>query len=742
MTGTSTAAGTPQHLWLRSADPAGRRTAAEALAVPPVLAEVSAHRRLRGPYTAAGNLLREIVPDALLRCPDSVARHDVEILSASPELRAIVPASRETLTSLAVPAERTRFYSRLRTLRIAHGLTEFLADYLKALGDGPRTMVVQDLHHADPTDRELVAVLLRRMDPVVLTLVLTTGTEALTEPDTPVAVALSEAVGTHCRRLDRAAEPAPLPAEPARRFVEEDGTSDDPRLLAAYRSLAPDARALLHDTRRQVLELSGEPSLALGAIAWHAEHGSDPAGAGRKALMHALNYCMDMGFYHATVDYGSRGRALTTFADDPDAWWIFSTKMTTSYAALGIPDEALPIYAQARAATDSPSIHMQAAYATAMLYTRHLDEDHRDHVLARGWINQAIALARLHGAPKERAMQTAFNRNGLALIEVRDKRPLEALKLLDESIALLDEALDPGEQGLHRSVLRYNRAQVHNAIGRYPEALADYAAVIELDPNYAEYWFDRGTIRRKADQLELALADFEQAIKLSPPFPEAYYNRADVRAELGDLAGAVADFGYVLELDPAFTDAHLNRASLLAELGDPAAAWLDVEAGLRIDPKHAQLLCLKGQFHAAEQDFEAAGRALSAALEADPSNAEAWALQGGLAYQQGKLAQALADLETARTHSGDPGIAFNLAVARHDSGHLTEALELLDEVVAQTDDADARLRRAQVLIDLGRPADARADLQACVEAGQDAELGLAPEFAAEAAALLAALAAD
>ncbi|MFE0464668.1 tetratricopeptide repeat protein [Kitasatospora sp. NPDC058965] len=739
MTGTSTAASTPQHLWLRSADPAGRRTAVEALAVPAVLAATSAHRRLRGPYTAAGNLLREIVPDALVRCPDSVTRHDVEILSASPELRAIVPASRETLTSLAVPAERTRFYSRLRTLRIAHGLTEFFTDYLKALGDGPRTLVVHDLHLADPTDRELVAVLLRRMDPAVLTLVLTTGTELPAEPDTPVAVPLSEALETHCRRLDHDAEPAPLPADPARRFVEEDGTSDDPRMLAAYRSLAADDRALLHDTRRQVLELSGEPSLALGAIAWHAEHGSDPAGAGRKALMHALNYCMDMGFYHAVVDYGSRGRALTTFAEDADAWWIFSTKMTTSYAALGVPDEALPIYAEARAACDSPSIHMQAAYATAMLYTRHLDEDHRDHVLARGWINQAIAFARLHGAPKERAMQTAFNRNGLALIEVHDKRPLEALKLLDEAIALLDEALDPGEQGLHRSVLRYNRAQVHNAIGRYPEALADYAAVIELDPNYAEYWFDRGMIRRKADQLDLALSDFEQAIKLSPPFPEAYYNRADVRAELGDLAGAVADFGYVLELDPGFTDAHLNRAALLAELGDQDAAWRDVGAGLRIDPGHAQLLCLKGQFHAAEEDFEAAALALSAALAADPTNAEAWALSGGLAHQRGDLARALADLETARAHSADPGIAFNLAVARHDSGHLAEALDLLDEVVAQTEDADARLRRAQVLIALGRDADARADLQACVEAGQDPELGLDPDVAAEAAALLATL---
>ncbi|GAA1237137.1 hypothetical protein GCM10009665_29100 [Kitasatospora nipponensis] len=736
MTGSS-APSTPQHLWLRAADPSTRRTAVADLQVPTLLAEVEAHRRLRGPYTAAGSLLRAIVPDALVRCPDAVARHDVEILSTTPELRAIVPASRETLTSLAVPSERTRFYSRLRTLRIAHGLAEFLTDYLKALGDGPRTLVVQDLHQGDPTDRELIAVLLRRLDPAQLTVVVTTGVEEVTEPDTPIAVPLSAALATHCLALDLACEPAAPGADAAARFVEQDGTSDDPQVLAAYLSLPLEQRALLHDTRRQVLELRGEPSLALGAIAWHAEHGSDPMGAGRKALVHALDYCMDLGFYHAVVDYGGRGRALTVYDEAPDLWWIFSTKMTTSYAALGVPEQALPIYAEARAASDSPAVHMQAAYATAMLYTRHLDEDHRDHQLARGWINQAIALARLFGAPKERAMQTAFNRNGLALIEVHDRRPQAALDLLDDAMANLNEALEPGEQGLHRSVLRYNRAQVYNALGRYEEALSDYAAVIDLDPNYAEYWFDRGMIRRKLGQLEESLADFEQAIRLSPPFPEAYYNRADVRVELGDLAGAAADFGYVLELDPQFVDAYVNRSSLLAELGDAAAAWRDVEAGLAIEPDHAQLLTIKGQFLAADEDLAGADQVLSAALASDPENAEAWALRGALAHQRGDLTQAVADLQTARSHSTDPGIAFNLAVALHDADEPALALGLLDEVVEQTEDPDARLRRAQVLIRLGRAPEARPDLEACAGAAGDDEVD--PQTVEQAAALLAEL---
>ena len=93
-----------------------------------------------------------------------VAAHEIELRCVTPELRDRIPATRETLTSLAVPAERTRFYSRLRTLRIAHGLTEFLRDYAAAIGE-PRSIVIDHLDDADQTDQELVSVLLRRIDP-------------------------------------------------------------------------------------------------------------------------------------------------------------------------------------------------------------------------------------------------------------------------------------------------------------------------------------------------------------------------------------------------------------------------------------------------------------------------------------------------------------------------------------------------------------------------------------------------
>lgn len=200
--------------------------------------------------------------------PELVTAHEVELLTVAPELRELIPANLETLTSLAVPEERTRFYSRWRTLRIAHGLQEFLRELLESDGAGTRSLVVEDLDHADPTDTEFVSVLLRRTDPALLTVV-AGGTAALlvpappdpgVEPGTPAGENLAEVLARHCRRADAPHIPAPESTENAEsvharaaRYVEGDATDDDPAALAAYESLDAAERRELHDRRADAL---------------------------------------------------------------------------------------------------------------------------------------------------------------------------------------------------------------------------------------------------------------------------------------------------------------------------------------------------------------------------------------------------------------------------------------------------------------------------------------------------------
>ena len=134
----------PRHSWY-----IGPPRAADADLPRPLV--VDGHRRRRGPYTAAGDVARAIVPDAIRRWPELVRRHDIELLTVAPELGEVIACDRETLTSSATPEERTRFYPRARTRRVAHGLVDFVNEYVARLGVERRIVITASTRRRRPT---------------------------------------------------------------------------------------------------------------------------------------------------------------------------------------------------------------------------------------------------------------------------------------------------------------------------------------------------------------------------------------------------------------------------------------------------------------------------------------------------------------------------------------------------------------------------------------------------------------
>jgi tetratricopeptide (TPR) repeat protein len=685
----------PQHLWMTGGLRADRERAVmdlrlPAALLPALLPGVDAHRRRHGPYTAAGAIVRALVPGMLDLEPHLVRRYDIELLSAAPDLAAIVPSSRETLTSMAIPAERTRFYALLRTQRIANGLVEFVTDAVDQLpGSGPRALVVENVEAADATDLEFLAAAVRRVDPSRLTIVVCSATAEL--PDAALAGELRGRARIVAARkgqalavggsADGAGEDG-AGEDTAWEFVVSDGTCDDPEAIAAYEALDPGERARLHDRRAAVLEGpgtldgsdGGERLPSLGALPYHREHGSDPAGAGARALRAAQDYCVCMGFYPAAAEYGERGLALTGPAAEPERWWKFVVAQGLALSVLGRTRAALDLYDQARLASIDPNVHMAAAYSTAMLYTRHNVAEERDPAKAKAWLNSAIATASLVGDPSDRAFQGAFYRNGLALVEINLGSATEALRLVDECIASLDRELRPDEHRLHRSVLKNNRARVYLALGRFDDALADYAVVIAQDPNHAEHYLERGNILRRLGRHDEAAADYATAMRLSPPFPEIYYNRGDLRLSLGDREGALADFGYALELEPALVDAYVNRAGAYLESEDFELARGDAVAGLGYDPGNPHLHAVLGGVRVASGDFAGAVEAYDAALDADPSLVAAWAGRAEAQLSAGDSDGAIESLNAALDVADDAALLFNRATVLGSAGRWADAV--------------------------------------------------------------------
>jgi Flp pilus assembly protein TadD len=85
---------------------------------------------------------------------------------------------------------------------------------------------------------------------------------------------------------------------------------------------------------------------------------------------------------------------------------------------------------------------------------------------------------------------------------------------------------------------------------------------------------------------ELAVADFTRAIELDPEDARPWLNRGSARDSLGELDPAVADFTRAVELDPGYVKAYASRGSACAELGlaDRARADFDRARSLATDP--------------------------------------------------------------------------------------------------------------------------------------------------------------
>ena len=670
------------HLWVVGPSRAARRGPMGA--THPAMT-VSCHARLRGPYSGIIEILHAVVPEAHRRWSGLVKQHLVELHYTVPELSVDLGPAPDTLAETTPHEERTRYFGQQYIRGMSQGIVSFLLEYARRRQDAepadePLTLALDDLHAAEPTAQEFVAILLRRADPGLLRVV-------VGSTDEPMPHELATVLAT---RADRLAAPDPAPAPPAgytdqhrllRAFVESDGTSDDPAVLAAYQAAAPALRARLHDERADALTDGADRGLLLGALPYHREHGSDPNGAGRAALRAALEMCVAAGYSAATVDFGLRGRALCDPVTDQQDYCHFTAKAASAMIPLGQLAACTELYRELRRRYPLPRVQMTSSYALAMLYTRFVVP--RDHEMALELANVGRALAAHEPDPVEAAFFQVYQDNGLALIEMHRGNLERAFGLVDAGLRRLDREVPASRYVMHRSQLLHNRARVLVALNRVEEAYADFTALIAVDPHYVEYYVDRGNLSRRRGDLTAALADYDRAVAVAAPFPELFHNRADLLQQLGRYDEAMANLDYLLEMEPDFVEGRIMRANLHLERGRPDAALADSRAGLGTHPDDPRLWCLAGL---AEQEMgvlDQARVAYDKALTADPSYAPAAVNRAVLAYERGDPASAADDLTAALGILGDdPEVLYNRGIAYTDLGRYREAVADFDRASA------------------------------------------------------------
>ena len=82
----------------------------------------------------------------------------------------------------------------------------------------------------------------------------------------------------------------------------------------------------------------------------------------------------------------------------------------------------------------------------------------------------------------------------------------------------------------------------------YQGAIADFTKVIEIYPQNADAYNNRGTAKDVLEDYQGAIADFSKAIEINPEYANAYVNRGVVRERASDLEGACRDWRKAVDL--------------------------------------------------------------------------------------------------------------------------------------------------------------------------------------------------
>jgi tetratricopeptide (TPR) repeat protein len=120
---------------------------------------------------------------------------------------------------------------------------------------------------------------------------------------------------------------------------------------------------------------------------------------------------------------------------------------------------------------------------------------------------------------------------------------------------------------------RFEGGLEHEDRGEIAEALAAYAAVLELAPGHVEAHLNLGRLLHERGEPAAAERHYRQALAADPRQTTASYNLGVALQDLGRLREAVAAYEATLALEPTYADAHYNLAGVYEALGDRAAAF-------------------------------------------------------------------------------------------------------------------------------------------------------------------------
>jgi tetratricopeptide (TPR) repeat protein len=232
------------------------------------------------------------------------------------------------------------------------------------------------------------------------------------------------------------------------------------------------------------------------------------------------------------------------------------------------------------------------------------------------------------------------------------------------------------------------RGDVYKKLGKYSEAITDYSAVIERDPNNYNALVARAMAETRGHEEEAAIKDFAAALKINKNGVEALIQRGSMYLSRHAYRLAVADLEDAIKLNPniAETQQKLDAAYKQLRMTAPhlvATVPGKIEGSNTIGkfklPGNTPELLKVGYKYLNDGELEYATACFLQAVRLSPSNENARKYLAHALFESGDSAGAAAQFEALNKISGVDAadiLPFSQSLAR--SGRTARAIQVLE----------------------------------------------------------------
>ena len=224
-----------------------------------------------------------------------------------------------------------------------------------------------------------------------------------------------------------------------------------------------------------------------------------------------------------------------------------------------------------------------------------------------------------------------------------------AIKLYNEALQL-----NPNNADVY-----IDRGNAYFDLGQYERAIQDYNKTIKLRSDYSEAYNNRARAYEELGQYNRAFQDYTKAIELNPNYALCYYNRGLASLYQQQYRRAIPDFTKVIELESkpdkidnsatyGLADVYNNRGVAYKNLEQYENALKDYNKAIELNPNQADAYLNRAVLFIMAGNYNQALADLNKTLQINPNRAQAYYLRGLIYAEMGNTAKAQADLTRAQ----------------------------------------------------------------------------------------------